>query len=109
MSNAPSRVLANDVTLRIDPEGLSGCSARDINGGEAALDEQEAMSDSSGNVEAIDVTLRVDGAGPSSCGSRDYEVGNDALVDQEAIRKGRPDTVEADDVTFRVDITWQSR
>ena len=60
---------------------------------------------SPGHVEANDVTLRVDGAGPSSYGSRDYEVGNDALVDQEAIRKGSPDTVKAQDVTRRVDIT----
>jgi len=54
-----------------------------------------------------DVTPRVDAAGPSGCGSRDYEVGNDALVEQVATKDG-PDTVGADDVTFRVDVTWQS-
>jgi hypothetical protein len=105
MKRGPIRVLANDVTLRIDPEGLSGCSARDIKAGEAVFDQQEAVSDACGSVEANDVTLRVDAAGPSGCASRAYNVGDDALMEQEAT-KDRPDTVKADDVTFWVDITW---
>ena len=44
--------------------------------------------------------------GPSGCGSRDFNVGDDALVEQEAT-KGRPDTIEANDVTLRVDTAWQ--
>ena len=66
MMRAPSRGTGQRCLPGVDPEGLGGCGAGDIDGGEAALDKQEAMSDSPGHIEANDVTLRVDGAGPSS-------------------------------------------
>ena len=64
MSDAPSRVLANDVTPRVDTQGLGGGGAREVNRGEAALlVKQEPMSDAPSSVLANDVTLRVDTEG----------------------------------------------
>jgi hypothetical protein len=62
MKGAPSRVEANDVTLRVDTAWPSGCGTRDINVGEGARVKQEAMSGGPDTVEADDVTLGVDTA-----------------------------------------------
>ena len=45
MSDAASGVLANDVSLRVDPDCHCGGGARDIDGGKGALMKQEAMID----------------------------------------------------------------
>ena len=54
-------IAADNVALRIDPEGETGGYARVIDGGEDTLPKQEPMSDTPGNVEAGDVALGVDG------------------------------------------------
>ena len=58
MSNAPSRVLANDVTPRVDIDGLGGGGAREVDRREVAmLVKQEAMSGAASRVLTNDVTL----------------------------------------------------
>ena len=63
MSGAPSRVLTDDVTLWVDPEGPCGGGAREIDGGKGALMKQEAMIDAPSRVLANDVTPGVDPEG----------------------------------------------
>ena len=60
MSDSPGNVEANDVTLRVDAAGPSGCGSRDFDVGDDALVEQEATKGRPDTVEANDVTLRVD-------------------------------------------------
>ena len=83
MRGPPSRVLANDVTPRVDTDGLGGGGAREINRREVALVKQEAMSGAAGRVLANDVALRVDTEGPCGGGARDINRREAAVVQQE--------------------------
>ena len=86
MSGTPSRVLARDVTPRVDTQRLGGGGARDVNRCEVAmLVKQETMSGAPSRVLANDVTLRVDPEGPCGGGARDINGGKGALVKQEAM------------------------
>src|SRR5262245_65919068 len=72
MSGAPSRVHANDVTPRVDVDGLSGGGAREVGRREVAMRvKQKAMSGAASSVLANDVTLRVDPEGACGGGARE--------------------------------------
>lgn len=79
MVDASKRVLADDVTLRIDTEGHGPCGTGDVDGGEGALPEEKAMAGTPDVVDPNDVTLRVDTLGRGACGAGDVDGGEDAL------------------------------
>jgi hypothetical protein len=78
--DALTKVKADDVTSRVDTggEGISG--TRNVNGGESAPVEQEAMAAGApSTVAADDVTPRVDTVGEGLCGAGDINGGEREL------------------------------
>lgn len=73
----PGFVDADDVTPRVDANGLGSCRARRVDGGEGFLVEQKAVADVGAPdlVVADDVTPRVDTDGKGPCGAGDVEGG----------------------------------
>jgi len=102
--DAPDRVRADDVTLRVDTRCGGGGGTRDINAYEAARRvEQKPVSNGPNRVHANDVTPRVDINGLCRGGAGEVNRPEVAmLVEQEAM-SGPASRVLANDVAPRVD------
>ncbi len=85
----PAEYLANDVTPRVDIDGLGGGGAREVDRREVAMPiKQEAVSGAASRVLTNDVTLRVDPEGPCGGGAWNLNRREAAkLVKQEPMKR----------------------